>query len=449
MPKGSLRSTRRSFLKTSGVLAAGAAVTTMSVPKVHAASDDTINVGFVGCGGRGNGAVRQALNTAGPSRLVAVGDAFEHRAKNALNALVQEEKYKEKVDVEDRVFGGLDNYKKVIDMLKPGDVVILATPPAFRPTHYAYAVEKGVNAFIEKPVAVDAPGCKKMLAANEIAKQKNLKVGVGLNNRHFWRTEETVKAVQDGQIGDIIACYVYRMHGPFGFINDNKLTALQNQLLGFQNWTWGSGSFMVDWMIHNIDICCWARKEMLPVSVQGQGGRQVRRANDQMFDHAAYEYRFDDGVKMIVQLRQIANTYSSFRAVIHGTKGCAVVGEGVRDPLIYKGLKEVPENVVWKPQAEVCDSYQEEHNRLFQAIREDKPWNEVERGVDATFTSICSRMAVDSGQELSRETCWNSTYELCPGIEELTLDSEPPVKPDSTTGSYAASIALPGTTKQY
>ncbi|MDR0870895.1 MAG: Gfo/Idh/MocA family oxidoreductase [Planctomycetaceae bacterium] len=439
---------RRGFLKTSGILA-GTVLAGTAVPKVHAASDDTINLAWVGCGGRGSGAVRQALSTAGPTRLVAVADAFDYRAKNAYNALNGDEKFKGKIDVEDRCYGGLDSYKKAIDALKPGDVAVIATPAGFRPAHYAYAVEKGVHAFIEKPVAVDAPGCKKMLAANEIAKQKNLKVAVGLNNRHYFRTEETVKAIQDGKIGDIIACYVYRMHGPFGFFYDNKLSALQNQLLGFQNWTWGSGSFMVDWMIHNIDICCWARKEMLPVSVQGQGGRQVRRANDQMFDHAAYEYRFGDGVKMIVQLRQIANTYSSFRSVIHGTKGSAVVGEGVGDPAIYKGYLERKEDIVWQPETPRCDSYQEEHNRLFEAIRSDKPYNEVERGVDATFTSICARMAVDSGQELTREQCWASAYELAPGIENLTLDSEPPVKPDRETGSYAASIAIPGTTKQY
>ena len=436
---------RRDFLKTTGVIAAGAALVGAAVPKVHAGESNTIRVGLVGCGGRGGGAIRQALNT-GPTKLVAIGDAFDYRAKNTLAALQKDGHYASKIDCGDRIFGGLDNHKKVIDCLEPGDVVILATPPSFRPHYYAYAVEKGVHAFVEKPVGVDTPGCKKMLAANEIAKQKNLKIGVGLNNRHYFRTEETVKAIQDGAIGEIIACWVYRMHGPFPYINDPKLNAIQNQLLGFQNWTWGSGSFMVDWMIHNIDICCWARGDMLPVSVQGQGGRQVRTSNDQMFDHAAYEYRFDDGVKMMVQLRQIAKTYSSFRSVIHGTKGCAVVGEGVRDPIIYKSLKEASDNIAWKPQADTCDSYQEEHNRLFQAIREDKPWNEIQRGVDATFTSIMGRMAVHSGQELSRETCWASTYEMCPNIENLTMNSEPPVKPNEF-GLYTQ--AKPGETKEY
>lgn len=444
-------SSRRDFLKTSGLLtagtiAAGSVLSGTMVPKVHAAEDNTIKIGLVGCGGRGRGAVSQALHTQGPTKLVAIGDAFIDRAKSVLEFLQKDEFVAPKLDVGDHVFGDLDNYKKVMDVLSPGDVIILATPPAFRPHYFAYAVEKGLHIFAEKPLAVDTPGCKKILAANEVAKQKNLKVAVGLNNRHYWRTEETIKAIQDGEIGDIIACWVYRLQPEFPFIHNPNLTPLQNQLLGFQNWTWGNGSYMVDWMIHNIDICCWARGEQSPVSIQGQGGRQVRKANDQMYDHCAYEYRFGDGVKMMVQLRQITKAWHSFRAVIQGTKGCAVVGEGVGNPVIYKGLKETPENIVWKPQAAGCDSYQEEHNRLFKAIRENSSWNEIERGVQATFVSIMGRMAVDSGLELSYDTCWNSTYELAPNIENWTLESEPPVKPDEN-GKYHT--AIPGETKEF
>jgi len=439
-------SSRRTFLKQSGVLTTGLALTSM-VPKVHAAETNTINVALVGCGGRGGGAIRQALST-GNTKLVAVGDAFGHRAENFTNALKKDEHFAPKIAQDVPVFGGMDNFKKVADALSPGDVIILATPPAFRPFHFEYAVNRGLHVFAEKPVATDTPGCKRMLAANEIAKQKNLKVAVGLNNRHYFRTEETIKAIQDGAIGDIIACYVYRLQNPMPYIYDANLSVFQNQLLGFQNWTWGNGSYMVDWMIHNIDICCWAHQDKLPVSVEGQGGRQVREFNDQMYDHCAYEYRFYDGVKMIVQLRQIANTWMRFQSVIHGTKGCAVVGEGVHAPLIYKGLKEVKENIVWKPETPVCDSYQEEHNRLFKAIREDKPYNEIDRGVDATFTSIMGRMAVDSGQELTRDLCWDSTYELAPGLENLTFESDAPIMPDEN-GSFAHHIAVPGVTKQY
>ncbi len=445
---GSSRSntSRRNFLKTSGLLAAGTLLSGAAVPKVHAAEDNTIRVGVVGCGGRGRGAVRQAINTPGPTKLVAVGDAFAERAKMTVELLSGDKQVSEKVDVGDNIFGGLDNYKQVMDCLESGDVVVMATPPAFRPHQFAYAVEKGLNVFVEKPLAVDAPGCKKMLAANEIAKKKDLKIAVGLNNRHYWRTEETVKAIQDGEIGDIVACWVYRLENAYPHFHDASKSELQNQLIGFQNWTWGSGSYHVDWMIHNIDVCCWARGEMWPTWVQGQGGRAVRTANDQMFDHSAYEYRFDDGVKMMVQLRQITKTWLQFRSVVQGTKGTAVLGEGVGSPLIYKGYKEIPENILWRPKAEGCDSYQEEHNRLFAAIRENRPYNELERGVKATFTSIMGRMAVDSGQELSYDTCWNSEYELAPGIENWTWDSPAPVAANEN-GRYP--IAIPGETKQY
>lgn len=440
------QSSRRNFLKTSGLLAAGGVLAGMAVPKVHAAEDNTIRVGIVGCGGRGRGAIRQAINTPGPTKLVAAGDAFAERAKMAVDLLKGDKQVADKVDADTNIFGGLDNYKQVMDCLSPGDVVVIATPPAFRPHQFAYAVEKGLNIFAEKPLAVDTPGCKRMLAANEIAKEKNLKVAVGLNNRHYWRTEETIKAIQDGEIGDIVSCWVYRLENAYPHFHDPNRSELQNQLIGFQNWTWGSGSYHVDWMIHNIDICCWARGDMWPAWVQGQGGRAVRTANDQMFDHSAYEYCFEDGVKMMVQLRQITKTWLRFRSVIHGTKGTAVLGEGVGDPIIFKGYKEIPENVAWKPKSGGCDSYQEEHNRLFAAIREDRPYNELERGVKATFTSIMGRMAVDSGQELTAETCWNSTYELAPGIENWTWDSPAPVQANDD-GRYP--IAVPGETKQY
>ena len=435
---------RRDFLKTSGLLVAAGALAGSIVPKVHAAENNTIKIAGIGCGGRGRGAIKQALSTAGPTKLVALADAFDSQASKCGEFLKKE--LGDKVDVEGRVFSGLDSYKKAIDCLDPGDVVVMATPPAFRPFHFAYAVEKGVHIFCEKPVAVDAPGCKMMLEANKKALEKNLKIVVGLNNRHYFRTEETIKAIQDGAIGDIISCWVYRLQNEMGCAFDANKTPLQNQLTHHNGWTWLSGSFMVDWMIHNVDICCWARKEMWPVSVEGQGGRQVRTARDQMYDHCAYEYRFEDGVKMMVQLRQIPKVWNSFRAVIHGNKGAAVVGEGVVGPAIYKGYREVPENVIWKPKAEQCNSYQVEHDRLFAAIREDKPWNEVERGVKATFATIMARMAVDSGQELSYDTCWNSTYQMAKDVDKLTMDSPSPYMPKED-GSYE--LAVPGVTKQY
>lgn len=436
--------TRRDFLKTTGVLAAGSLVAGTMAPKVHAAGSDVIKVAMVGCGGRGRGAVKNAISADPGTKLVALADAFEDKA-NAIAGFMKKE-FGDRVDTEGRVFSGLDSYKKAMDCLGPGDVVVFATPPAFRPLHFAYAVEKGLNIFAEKPLAVDAPGCRKMLELNEKAKEKGLKVAVGLNNRHYLRTEETVKKIQDGMIGDVVSCWVYRLQQEMSLAKTPDKTAFQHQLLNHNGWTWSSGSFMVDWMIHNVDVCCWARKEMWPVSVEGQGGRQTRTFKDQMFDHCAYEYRFEDGVKMMVQLRQIPKTWMAFRAVIHGSKGCAVVGEGVRDPIVYKTLKEANDNILWKSGLPGDNSYQKEHDRLFKAIRDNKEWNEVDRGVRATFTSIAARMAVDSGQELQLADLWESKYEMTPGIENWTIDGEPPVKPDEN-GNYA--LPVPGVTKQY
>ena len=440
-------SSRRSFLKSTGLLTTGFALSGLAIPKVHAKEDNTIRVGGIGCGGRGRGAIANAISTPGPTRLVAICDAHIDRAKGTVAGFQKDENLAPKCQgLEDNIFGGLDGYKKVMDVLSPGDVVVLGTPPAFRPLHYAYAVKRGLHVFAEKALAVDTPGCKKMLAANAIAKQKNLKAMVGLDQRHFWRAEETIKKIHDGAIGDIVSCWVYRLQNDYGFHNNPNLSPLQNQLLHYGGYTWLSGSYMVDWMIHNIDICCWTRKEMQPVSVQGQGGRQVRRHPDQMYDHCAYEYCFEDGVKMMVQLRQLSKGWQAFKAVIHGTKGSAVLGEGVGEPAIYKRHRETRQDMVWQSELPGNSTKQEEMNRLFKAVRDDSPFNDIDRGVHASFVSIMGRMAVDSGQELTHETCWNSTYDLCPDIENWTMDSPAPVMPQAD-GTYP--LAIPGETKQY
>ena len=436
--------TRRDFLKQAGLMAATGVLAGTAVPKVHAAENNTIRIALIGCGGRGRGAVVDAIQTSGPTRVVALADAFDEKAKSIGDFM--QSQFPGKIDLGDRMFGGLDSYKKAMDCLNPGDFVILAAPPAFRWLHFEYAVEKGLHVFAEKALAVDAPSCRKMLEINKKALEKKLKVGVGLNNRHYPKTGDAVARIQDGAIGDIISCWVYRLQPEYANVPTPGKTEFQHQLLNFNGFTWVSGSYMVDWMIHNLDICCWARKDSWPVSVQGQGGRQVRRFNDQMYDHCAYEYRFADGVKMMTQLRQIPNTWRSFRAVIQGTKGSAVLGEGVREPLFYKGFKQVKDEIVWKSEMPSGSSYQIEHDGLFDAIRNDKPWNEVERGVQATMVAIMGRMAVDSGREVEAKDAWNSQYDLCPGIENWTLDSAAPIRANAD-GSY--NLATPGVTKEY
>ncbi len=438
---------RRHFLKA-GVAAAAAVSTFSSVPRVHAAGSDTIRIALIGCGGRGRGACFQALSTQeGPVELVAIADAFEDQAKGFAQILkADEEKSKLCTFTDDTIFSGLDAYKKAIDCLRPGiDLALLVAPPAFRAMHFEYAAQRGVHIFLEKPFGVDTPTLKRSFAAWETAKAKGLKIITGLNNRKYFRTEETVKRIQDGEIGDILSCYVYRLHGPCRWNPRDEWTPLQNQLRNYNSFTWMSGTPCVDWMVHNLDICCWS-KGMHPTWVQGTGGRQCRTEKDEMQDYIVCDYEFPDGVKLVMQVRHIANTWSSFRSVIRGTKGMAIVGEGIGEPKIFKGYRAVNEDVIWKSEAPRNDSYQEEHNRLAKMIREDLPCEDVEFCLKSNFTGIMGRMAMESGKEVTWDTAWNSTYELCPNLDALDINGPAYIMPDEN-GNYEC--PKPGITKRF
>jgi len=280
------RTTRREFLRTSGTAVAAAALAGAISSPGYAAEKNTIKIALVGCGGRGTGAAAQALSTAGPTKLWAMADVFEHRLQSSLGNIKQGREKQLEVPAE-RQFIGLDGFKKAIDSLDKGDVVLLATPPAFRPIHFEYAVQKGMNVFMEKSFAVDAPGIRRVLRAGEEATQANLKVAGGLMSRHYLPLEECVQQIHDGRIGEVITEWAYRMHGPVGVApRQNGMNELGYQITNYSNFTWLNGSFMVDWLIHNIDVCCWV-KNGWPVSVQGMGGRQVRQDPDQLFDHYA------------------------------------------------------------------------------------------------------------------------------------------------------------------
>ena len=267
---------RRDFLKTSGKAVAGAALTGAIAARSYAAENNTIKIALVGCGGRGSGAALNALSTSGQTKLWAMADVFQHRLEGSLKNLSQ--KFTSQVFVPpERQFLGLDGFKKAIDALDKGDVVILATPPGFRPLHFEYAVQKGVNVFMEKSFAVDAPGIRRVLKAGEQAKAKNLKVAGGLMSRHYKPLEEAVRQIHEGAIGEVITAWAYRMHGPVGIgAKQPDMKEFAYQIANYSCFTWLNGSFIVDWLIHNIDVCCWV-KNAWPVSVQGMGGRQVRQ----------------------------------------------------------------------------------------------------------------------------------------------------------------------------
>ena len=435
-------SSRREFLKqTSGALA-GAALAGAIGARAYAAEQNMIKVALVGCGGRGTGAAVEALSTKGPTRLVAMADVFASRLQTSLKSL---SKRVRQVDVpEERQLPGLDGYKKAIDAVAPGGVVLLATPPAFRPIHLEYAVAKGCHVFMEKSFAVDAPGIRRVLKAGEQAAKKNLKIAGGLMSRHYEPLERAVDQLHEGLIGEIITCWAYREHGPVGFAPKSPgMSELAHQIRNYSCFTWLNGSFILDWLIHNLDVCCWC-KDAWPVSAQGQGGRQVRTQPDQLFDHYSVEYSFPDGTRLLAQGRHMDNCWGFFGDVIHGSKGSAVLGEGIPKPRIFKRHQQTSENVIWQYDGPQCFAYQVEHDLLFDAIREDKPYNETQRSAYAAMTGILGRMAAESGQMITWEQAMASDLELAPALDRYTMDSDPPVKPNAQ-GGYP--VAMPGHAK--
>lgn len=433
---------RRDFLKTSALAAAGVALSPGVARPGYAAENNTIKIALVGCGGRGGGAASQALSTQGPTKLWAVADVFEHRVQGAVANL--KKSHEAKVEVPpDRQFIGMDGFKKAIDSLNKGDVVVLATPPAFRPLHMEYAVNKGVNVFMEKSFAVDAPGTRRVLKTGKLATEKNVKVAAGLMSRHSKPLEEAMAQIHDGLIGEVMMTWAYRMHGPVGFAPKAAgMSELAHQITNYSCYTWLNGSFFVDWLIHNIDVACWAKNDW-PVAVQGMGGRQVRQDPDQLFDHYAAEYSFADGIRAVGQGRHINKCWDFWGVVVQGTKGCAVLGEGQPKPRIFKGHRQVSENMIWTYRGPAHDAYQAEHDVFFDAIRNDRPYNETERAAKSCFTAIMGRMAIESGSLLTWDDALASNEELAPGLDQMTMSSPPPrsATPDAN-GKYP--IAMPG-----
>ncbi len=438
-----ISTTRRDFLKqTTGALA-GMSLAGAIATQSYAAEDNTIKIALVGCGGRGTGAAAQAMSTEGPTQLVAMADVFADHLETKYKGLANQ--FKEKVQVpDDRKFVGMDAYKKAIDTIAPGGLVILATPPAFRPIHVEYAVAKGCNVFMEKSFAVDAPGIRRILKAGKEAQKKNLKIASGLMSRHYIPLEQTVEQLHKGLIGDLITCWAYREHGPVGFSPKSAgMSDLAHQIRNYSCYTWLNGSFMLDWLIHNLDVCCWC-KDAWPVSAQGQGGRQVRTQADQLFDHYNVEFTFPDGTRLLAQGRHMNNCWGFFGDIIHGAKGSAVLGEGITKPKIFKSHNQTPENLIWEYKGPHCDHYQHEHDLLFKAIRNNEAYNETERAASAAMVGILGRMASESGQMITWDQAMASNLELAPGLDNYTMDSKPPVMPDEK-GQYP--VAMPGVTK--
>ena len=323
-----------------------------------------------------------------------------------------------------------------MDCLKPGDVVILATPPAFRWVHFAYAIEKGLNVFMEKPVTVDGPTSRKMLALAEKSIQKNLKVGVGLMCRHCKARQELFDRIKDGQIGDIIALRAYRQTGPVGSMpvppKPDDISELLYQIRMFHGFLWASGGCYSDFLIHNIDECCWM-KDAWPVQAKGTGARTYRGdCIDQNFDTYSVEYTFDDGAKLFLEGRNIDGCDYGVRQLrprhARARRSSPPRRTSPAKCRIYKGQKMVKKNLVWAfPQPEP-NPYQLEWDQLVEAIRKDQPYNEVKRGVEASLVTSMGRMAAHTGQVITFDEMLNCPHEFGPDVDKLTMNSPAPLQ---------------------
>jgi myo-inositol 2-dehydrogenase/D-chiro-inositol 1-dehydrogenase len=419
-------SSRRSFLKT-GALAA-AASSFPSVLFAQTGGSDEIKVALIGCGGRGTGAAAQTLNVPG-TRLVAMADAFPDRLQNAFDTLTKA--HGDRMDVpKERQFTGFDAYKHAIDS---ADVVLLCTPPGFRPAHFEYAVEKGKHIFMEKPVAVDGTGIRKVLEAAKKADEKKLKVVCGLQ-RHYENTYlETLKRVQDGAIGDFVSSQVYWV-GAGVWVNPRQpgMTEMEYQMRNWYYFNWICGDHITEQHVHNLDVSNWF-KGAHPAKCVGMGGRTQRIGKDfgEIFDHFFVEYTYPDGTIMNSQCRQWGG-WSKVSEEIAGTKGTMTPGR----------IKDRNGKVIWAFRGQANNPYQTEHDALYDHIRNDKAINDAYHTAEGTLTAIMGRMAAYSGEEVTWEQALNSQIDTMPATLGWDVDPGPKAGPD---GLYPCPV--PGTGK--
>lgn len=414
----------------------------------HAYGSDEIRIGLIGCGGRGVGAAQQALNTVknstiapnGPIKLVAMGDVFADRLQSAYRSIKGQ--HAGLVDVPpERQFSGLDAYQKVLACEL--DLVILATPPGFRPLHFEAAVNAGKHVFLEKPVATDPPGVRRLLAANDEARKRNLLVAVGLQRHHEKKYRETIQRLWDGAIGDLVCLRVYwNGGGVWVRPRQEEQTELEYQLRNWYYFNWTSGDHIVEQHIHNLDVGNWLLKDH-PAECNGMGGRQVRTGKEygEIYDHHFCEFTYGNGVKMFSQCRHIRNCWNTVAEHAHGTEGHAdISGAKIYSPgggLLWSGKGG-------------GGGHQEEHYDLFAALRQGKIYNEAEFAAHSTMTAILGRLATYTGNVVKWDEALNSNVALADFDSLRSFQDEAPAKPNPD-GFYVTEeryeIAMPGKAK--
>ncbi len=427
---------RREFLKNSSALVAGGVVASRLplANAAHVAGSDTIKLGLIGCGGRGTGAASNAMNTEGPTRLVAMADAFDNRLQGSLKQL--QRKHKDQIDVpKERQFVGFDAYQKVLE--SDIDLVLIATPPGFRPLHFEAAVNAGKHIFLEKPLAVDARGVRQVLEVNRKAKEKKLAVAVGIQRRHERLYQETIRRLQDGAIGNILTARVYwNSEGVWTRPRKAGQTEMEYQMRNWYYFNWLCGDHIVEQHIHNLDVINWLKKAY-PASAHGIGGRQVRtgKENGQIFDHHAVEYTYADGSKMFSQCQHNPGCWKNVSEHVQGTTGASQIDKGV---ITAAGEKEI-----WSHGRGGGGGHQQEHHDLFADLRAGKLPNEADYGAMSTMTAILGRMVTYSGQEITMKDALASELVVSPVETFRSFDDTPPVVPDGE-GYYP--VPVPGKT---
>jgi len=422
-----MRTTRRDFLKTS---TATLAATLPLASGLYAAGGDTLRVGLVGCGGRGTGAAGQALMADKNVKLTAMGDAFKDRLLSSLDTLKTDEKLSNKVDVPpERRFVGFDAYQHVI---ANSDVVLLCTPPHFRPIHLKAAVDAGKHVFAEKPCAVDAPGVRSVLDTCARAKQKNLSVVSGLCLRSYYCFRETIKRLHDGAVGEVhtLQANDYRS-GRWAKARKPDWSDMTYQMRNWYNFTWLSGDFNVEQHVHFLDVCSWIMKEEYPRSAIGMGGRQVLTGPEygHIYDHFSVVYDYKNGAKLFSNCRQQPRCKGDMSAHAVGSKGRADLVEGKGGQFIRGAAGD------WSYDGPMNDLYQTEHDEMFAAIRAGKAINNGDYMAKSTLLAIMARMAAYTGKEITWDMAFNSKEDLSPPAYDWEVKlPDPPV-------------AIPGVTK--
>ena len=423
--------TRRSFISSSAATAAlSAASHAWAAP-----SDGEIKIAMIGCGGRGTGACNQALSAGSTIKLVALVDPLEGKAQAALDIL--KAKHEGQIDVPpDQIFTGFQDYKKAFDL---ADVVLITTPPGPRPHLFEEAIKAGKHVFMEKPVATDAHGVRRVLAAAQEAKARKLNVCVGLQRRYDPGYMDMMNRIQDGEIGDLVYGRVY-WNGTSrpGYPREEGESEMHYQIRNWYFFTWMSGDHILEQHVHNLDIAQWALNGAHPIKAIGQGGRQVRRAreNGTIFDHHTVEFEYESGMRILSQCCQIGGKcQKDVSEHFHGTKGIADLANGGR--FMINGAPPGGKRSRVK-----LDPYQLEHDALFENVRTGGYRNDAEYAAYATLMGVMGRMATYTGQVITWEQALNSQEILVPDV--IDWDIEPPVKPDAD-GWYP--VAIPGTTE--